>query len=497
MSAPMLGRCLVLGWLLSGWPCGLASAAGDGLADEAAQALRKATEFFRTQVATEGGYLWRYSDDLARREGEGKASATTVWVQPPGTPSVGLALLEAYRDTGDGYYLDAARQAGQCLVRGQLRSGGWDYRIVFDPAERRRYDYRVDPATPKMKRRNVSTLDDNTTQAAIRLLIHLDQALDFGDQTIHEAAQYALGALLEAQYPNGAWPQRFEGPPDAARFPIKNARFPESWSRTYPQPTYSGFYTLNDNVILDTVEVLFEASRVYGQERYVRAAARAGDFLLLAQLPEPQPAWAQQYDAEMQPAWARKFEPPSVTGGESQGAMRALLRIYQETGEKKYLEPIPRAIAYLRRSQLPDGRLARFYELKTNRPLYFTRDYQLTYDDGDLPTHYAFQVPHDLDAIERQYQRLAAASPESLKKRGARPAPARPTPHLIEQVKEVVASLDAQGRWVDEGRLKYHGPDDPTRRVIDCQTFIRNVHTLSAYLAAVRRSKPEAPARER
>ena len=45
----------------------------------------------------------------------------------------------------------------------------------------------------------------------------------------------------------------------------------------------------------------------------MQAAERAGGFSLLAQMPEPQPAWAQQYDARMQPAWARKFEPPAIS----------------------------------------------------------------------------------------------------------------------------------------------------------------------------------------
>ncbi len=47
----------------------------------------------------------------------------------------------------------------------------------------------------------------------------------------------------------------------------------------------------------------------------------------------------------------------------------------------------------------------------------------------------------------------------------------------------MIAALDGDGRWVDEGRLTYHGADDPTRRVIDCRTFIGNVRILSAYLA--------------
>ena len=81
------------------------------LRDQAADALRKATTYFRTKVATEGGYLWRYSEDLTRREGEETATATLVWVQPPGTPTVGMAFLDAYAATGDSTYRDAARDA--------------------------------------------------------------------------------------------------------------------------------------------------------------------------------------------------------------------------------------------------------------------------------------------------------------------------------------------------------------------------------------------------
>ena len=39
------------------------------LVKQADDALQIATRFFRTQISTEGGYLWRYSDDLSRREG--------------------------------------------------------------------------------------------------------------------------------------------------------------------------------------------------------------------------------------------------------------------------------------------------------------------------------------------------------------------------------------------------------------------------------------------
>jgi mannose/cellobiose epimerase-like protein (N-acyl-D-glucosamine 2-epimerase family) len=110
-----------------------ARAAEAPLREQAAEALREATAYFRTRVATEGGYLWRYSEDLTRREGERPATDTMAWVQPPGTPTVGMAFLTAYEATGDRAYLDAARETASALVRGQLRSGGWDYAIEFDP----------------------------------------------------------------------------------------------------------------------------------------------------------------------------------------------------------------------------------------------------------------------------------------------------------------------------------------------------------------------------
>ncbi len=483
-----IAKCRDWALAVTFWACAVAIGRGaDGdLHDAASQSLRRAVEFFTQQVATEGGYLWRYSEDLSRREGEGKALDTAVWVQPPGTPSVGAALLQAYRSTGEPFYLEAARQAGMCLVRGQLRSGGWTYRIDFEPRERLRNAYRVDPAgRADEKRRDTSTLDDNTTQAALDFLMRLDQTLQSGDAAIHEAVEYGLRRLLAVQYPNGAWPQRFDGPPDPDQHPVLPASYPESWSRTLPAADYSRFYTFNDGAIDDVIRLMFDAARVYEQPEYRAAAERAGGFILLAQMPDPQPAWAQQYDTRMHPAWARKFEPPSITGGESQGVMRALLDLYHQTGDRKYLEPIPRAVAYLRKSALPDGRLARFYELQTNRPLYFTIDYQLTYDDGDMPTHYSFKVGNDLDSIERRYRQALDGGPRppadssSARRR-------KPSDRDIAQVKAIIAGLDDQGRWVEPGKLRTYGDDDPTTRVIDCQTFIRNVQMLSSYLAGVR-----------
>lgn len=457
-------------------------AEGSSLRSEAAAALRKAAGYFRENVATEGGYLWRYSEDLKVREGEGKADDKTVWLQPPGTPAVGTAFLQAYWDTADPYYLDAALAAGNCLVRGQLRSGGWADSITFDPAKRRNQAYRVDEPTPGRSPRDTTTLDDNKTQSALRLLMHLDATLGFKNETVHESALYGLNALLRAQFPNGAWPQQFSKPPDPNAFPVLPASFPASWSREFPGVKYAGFYTFNDNVMGDVVEVMVLAYQVYREERYLRAVERVGDSILRAQMPDPQPAWAQQYDLQMHPAWARKFEPPAVTGGESQAVLETLLDIYQATGQKRYLEAVPRALEYLRKSQLPDGRLARFYELQTNRPLYCTKDYVLTYSGQDTPTHYVFKVTNRLEALEKAYRQVLALpaaelgpQPYSRLKSSARPSRS--------QVQRVIDRLDERGRWVEKGRLRYQDQPNSTDRIIECRTFINNCRLLSGFLA--------------
>ena len=377
--------------------------------------------------------------------------------------------------------LDAARDTAYALVNGQLASGGWDYRIYFDPKERQRCAYRVAPANEKG--RNVSTLDDNTTQSALRFLMHVDQVLEFKDAKIHEAVTYGLECLLKAQYPNGAWPQRFTAPPDPAQFPVKKASYPDTWSRTHDRKNYTGYYTFNDNTIGDAISTMFDAARIYNDARYRASAEKAGGFIVLAQMPDPQPGWAQQYDPDMHPAWARKFEPPSITGGESQGAMRTLIQVYRETGDARFLEPLPKALAYYKKSLLPNGQLARFYELQTNTPLYFTKDYQLTYSDADMPTHYGFKVGSQLDAIEAEYEAVKKLDRAALKPPEAKRA-YRMSDALAKQARQVVDQLDARGAWVQEGPLLYHGADDPTTHIIACGTFAKNLRVLSEFLAA-------------
>ncbi len=457
--------------------------ADETLKQNAILTMQKATQYFRTHVATQGGYLWNYKTDFTLREGEVNASPSTIWVQPPGTPSVGLAYLHAFEATKDTLFLNGAIETAHALTYGQLASGGWDYLIDFDPEKSKQWHYRRDVEagdTLTGKRRNRTTLDDNNTQSALQFLMRIDKALAFKNLDIHRAVYYGLSALIAAQYPNGAWPQRYDDAPNPEKFPVKKARYPDTWSREFPQQRYLTYYTFNDNTIADIIETMVMAHKIYGDAQFLDAAKRGGDFIILAQMPDPQPAWAQQYNLDMEPAWARKFEPPAITGGETFGIMQALLDLYLETGEPRFLDPIPKALDWAKRSRLSDGRMARFYELKTNTPLYFTKDYVLTYDDSDMPTHYAFKVSGNrIENIETLYNQIKEKGMEAVLAKRNRPSNIDP-----KDVQNIIQALDDQGRWIDQGRLKTPENRNETIQadMLSTRTFIRNLTLLAQYV---------------
>ena len=246
--------------------------------------------------------------------------------------------------------------------------------------------------------------------------------------------------------------------------------------------------------------MMLEAARIYKEPRYRQSAEKGGQFILLAQMPDPQPAWAQQYDAAMHPAWARVFEPPSVTGGESQGIMRILMTLYRETGDRKYLEPIPRALDYLKRSIVPRGSQEIFRRipnparcwrastnLQTNKPLYITKGTRIiaaglgSRAGGRLRNqllagfgHHALRRAGQRRVAVRPSKRTTAAWPpqdpssHSPPRAPARPlalerAAARPRPQpaaLAAEARRLIDSLDPRGAWTRMGTI---GKRQPSR----------------------------------
>lgn len=94
--------------------------------EEVTVSMKKAASFYRSKLAYGGGYASRWSQDLTDVYGEKRpGSPTQIMIQPPGTTSVGLAMLKAYQVTGDRLFLQGAREAANALMWCQLASGGW------------------------------------------------------------------------------------------------------------------------------------------------------------------------------------------------------------------------------------------------------------------------------------------------------------------------------------------------------------------------------------
>lgn len=420
-------------------------------------ALARAVEFFTTDVATHGGYLWRYSADLDKRWGETAATESQIWVQPPGTPSVGFAYLRAWKAVGDDRYLRAAKAAADALVWGQLECGGWDYKIDFSEEGERRWYYHHNAGKPGLdvsQLRSRGTFDDNTSQSALQLLIAVDQVT--GDPDVHDAALRGLKFFLEAQFPNGAWPQ---------------------W---YPlaETGYSRYYTFNDNTINDCIATMMQAYRAYGDKRYLESALRGGEFIILSQIPSPQSGWAQQYDYDLKPAWARWFEPPAVCSAVTSRNIRTLVDLYLDTGQERFLQPIPAAIKWLQESKLDDGIWARFYELGTNKPLYVTVDKRVVHEYGDnIRPGYSWMGEYGVEANIAYYREVLGQGREAFLAARDKPMTLLQRKQRIRQLRRrvaaVIRSMDEHGRWVTSGQ-------------ITCRTFITNVGLLSEYLGLLR-----------
>lgn len=442
--------------------------------DQVHSDMKRAAVAFHKSASNHGGYVYYSDTKFENWWGEGKFTKDTIFVQPPGTPSVGMTFLKAYQVTGDEFYLGVALEAAEALRQGQLKSGGWPQMIDFGPAvDQRSGDYRFRQGG----NRNVSSLDDDQTQAALSFLMQLDQELDFENEKVHECVEYGLNALLKAQFPNGGFPQVWREP--VAEWEILKASYPEyDWRTERRVKNYWDYYTLNDGLAGTVSRTLQLAHEVYGEEQYLEALKRLGDFLILAQMPEPQPAWCQQYNEQMHPMWARKFEPPAIVGHESQDVMATLIRIYEYTKEERYLKPIPAALKYFEEEcLLEDGRsLARFYELKTNRPLYMDQQYQLTYDDSNPPSHYGWKQSSRIQKVRQQYERAIQGDHE---KSESSPGSIR------RETERILKSLNSDGFWISKGdgkKLTGKPNFQGDFYYVSSRTFNQNLATLCEFL---------------
>ena len=393
----------------------LLQAQDSDLQKQAESTMLRATTYMVDNVSQNGGYLWYYLPDFSRQWGEMEAYRTMIWLQHPGTISMGHLFLDAYQSTGNEYYYHAAEKAASAVIWGQSYEGGWNYVVDFagDRSLKHWYNtigkngWRLEEFQHYYGN---STFDDDVTSDAARFLLRM--YLEKLDPAFKPALDKAIDFILVSQYPPGGWPQRYPLKYDFS----KNGR-----------PDYSSYYTFNDDVTWENIHFLIQCYLTLGGERFLDPIHRGMNFYLKSQ--HESGGWAQQYDMEMNPAGARSYEPKALLPGTTFENAMLLLEYYQITGDTRYLDQVPPAIEWLERTKLPaektgNGRYthATFIEVETEKPIYVHRKgsnvthgyYYSDYDDRSLLSHYGGKTRIPIEELKNEYSQLSALSLEEL-----------------------------------------------------------------------------------
>lgn len=325
------------------------------LDDQVINTMKTATRFMMNKVSYNGGFVWNYLPDMSRSWGEMEAKRTMVWIQPPGTPSVGHLLLDAYHATGDEYYYEAAKKVANTLIWGQLECGGWNY--VFDFAGENSLKSWYDTVGKNGWRLEEfqhyygnATYDDAGTMEAAKFLLRM--YVEKNDPAFRPALEKTIDFVLKSQYPVGGWPQRY---PLMYDHPFQGKK------------DYSSFITLNDDVIPDATEFLIQCYQAMGLQGVKEPIMRAMYLMISLQQGEPYAGWADQYTVDdLKPAHARSYEPRSVNTGTTVRLVNLMMDYYKLTADTRFLSGIPAAIRFLESMKLPESDVKKWKSQSTN-----------------------------------------------------------------------------------------------------------------------------------
>jgi hypothetical protein len=436
--------------------------------------MKRATAFMLEKVSYKGGYVWSYLPDLSRRWGEMEAKKTMIWVQPPGTGTMGHLFLDAYHLTHDEYYYQAAEQTVNALIAGQHASGGWNYLIDF-AGEKSLTDWYKTIGANGWRLEEFqhyygnATFDDGGTSEAATLLLRM--YLEKRDDKIKAALDKSIKFILDSQYPVGGWPQRY---PPTDEFSKQG------------KPDYTSFITFNDDVAQKNISFLIMCYQTLGDKKLLPLIIKAMDAFAIMQMPSPQAGWSMQYTLDLKPTGARTYEPTALSTSVTESNIFQLMNFYCLTGDKKYIARIPEALDWLVTVRLPDslikGKLTHplFIEIGTNKPLFLHRrgsnvvngEYYADYNPENTLSHYRSMRFIDIDSLRRQYNFIRSLSTEkiikestlfngdqaqglpkyfSLKETKISDLNTRHLSHVstsADQVKKLISGLGGQGFWI-------------------------------------------------
>ncbi|MBB4840058.1 PelA/Pel-15E family pectate lyase [Sphingomonas kyeonggiensis] len=319
-------------------------------------------------------------------------------VSPPTGPSGGSGMP---LDKPAGWYAGAdARHVADNIVSFQTPAGGWGKNVDRTGPVRARGEHYVPieklPANAKsdMSDENwsyVGTIDNNATTTELRFLARAQAAAPGAEGNAYrESFLKGIRYLLNAQFPNGGWPQ------------------------VYPlQGGYHDALTFNDDALSSVVGVLAEVARHQGDYAFVSdqlaleakaACNKAIQLILKTQvvIDGKRTVWGQQHDAlTLAPAGARNFEPVALSSDESADLLVFLMK---QAGRSPSVDAaVADGVNWLKAHAIhgfvfekgPDGRKlvakpgagpiwSRYYDIQTGKPIFGDRDRTIHTDVNEL-----------------------------------------------------------------------------------------------------------------
>jgi len=331
-------------------------------------------------LSTESARPWReYLDRSARlasRDADALRAelAATGLAEATKPPSGGDFRLP---DDGEKTWFagDEAARLADAIVSFQTPSGGWSKHTGYSKGPRRpgmQWTSQSDPGKPPHYQ---ATFDNAATVNEIEFLAAVWEATQRPD--CRDAALRGFDFILDAQLPNGGWPQVY---------PLEGG--------------YHDNITFNDNAMTNVLYLLQAAvgddpryAFIDGERKRRLAAAldRGVACVLEAQVVVDgrKTVWCAQHDPlTLEPTPARAFEPASLSGVESAHLVKFLMGIprpspeviacieaglaWLESAELKGLAKVKRdgRTIYVADASSADVYWARFYDLASGKPMF-------------------------------------------------------------------------------------------------------------------------------
>jgi PelA/Pel-15E family pectate lyase len=368
------------------------------------------------RLSKEEAQAFETENFLKGKDGWNPKRADDKWLEKTPPDYKPVSWSEVFRQQPLWYQTDEAARIADQVVLYQKDNGGWEKNTDMTAMLTQR---EKEALAAKKSDTTETTIDNRTTYTQTAYLGKVITASLLKTTPPNNFPKYkeafnkGLDYLLASQYENGGFPQ------------------------FYPlQKDYSRYITFNDDAMIGVLKLLRDIAKKKEDYAFVdeerrlkaeKAVEKAIPVLLKTQvvIDGKKTVWAAQYDeTTLKPAAARKFEPVSLTAGESVGIVRFLM--LDSTPNQETIDAVESAVAWYRANKINGIRWetkgkehqvikdknappiwARFYQIETMKPIFIGRDAVIKYDVSEIEAErrngYAWYVSEPNELLEKDY----------------------------------------------------------------------------------------------